>query len=50
MRGESSDARIEIRVKSAEKQQFEDAAQAAGIALSEWIRDALIRASKRGSK
>ncbi|HEY7329369.1 MAG TPA: DUF1778 domain-containing protein [Gemmataceae bacterium] len=39
--------RLEIRVSADEKQSYEQAAQAAGLDRSEWIRLALNEAAKR---
>ena len=38
---------MEMRLDAAEKQAFVDAAKAAGMSLSAWVRDRLRRASKR---
>ena len=39
--------RLEIRVSAAEKRTYEEAARAAGMERSDWIRDTLNAAAKR---
>ncbi len=39
-----------IRLTDAERETFRDAADRAGVSLSEWIRDRLLKAAKRESK
>jgi uncharacterized protein (DUF1778 family) len=43
-------ARVYVRAEDSDKVLFEDAAEAAGISLSEWIRDRLVKAAKRELK
>lgn len=38
---------IEMRVEQSEKQTFRDAADAAGMSMSTWIRDRLRRAARK---
>ena len=38
---------IELRVEEGEKQSFRDASDAAGMAMSAWIRDRLRRAARK---
>ena len=38
---------IEIRCETGEKQSFRDAADAAGMAMSQWIRDRLRKAARK---
>lgn len=40
-------ARIEVRAAPAEKEAFEQAAAKAGLSLSDWMREALLKAAKR---
>jgi predicted HicB family RNase H-like nuclease len=40
--------RIDLRAQPAEKAEFESAAARAGVKLSEWIRQMLLRAARRG--
>lgn len=45
---ESASVRIDLRAMPAEKEEFEAAAARAGLKLSEWIRQTLLRAARRG--
>jgi uncharacterized protein (DUF1778 family) len=46
----SQEARLYVRAIDFEKDLLEDAAKAAGLSLSEWVRDRLLRAAKRELK
>lgn len=50
MREQPQNVRLYVRAIDAEKELLEEAAEAAGLSLSEWIRDRLIRAAKREMK
>lgn len=41
---------FQIRLSDAERQQYESAAERAGVPMAAWIRDRLNRAAKRESK
>jgi uncharacterized protein (DUF1778 family) len=43
-------ARLYLRAVDEEKNLFEAAAEAAGVSLSEWIRDRLVKAAKKETK
>lgn len=45
--GVAQDARIQLRTLGDEKSQYERAASAAKLSLSDWMRDRLNRAAKR---
>lgn len=45
--GKAQDARIQLRTLGDEKAQYERAAGAADMTLSDWMRDRLNRAAKR---
>jgi hypothetical protein len=47
---ESQSARLYLRAVDTDKELFEDAAKAAGMRLSEWIRDRLVKAARRELK
>lgn len=46
----SQSARLYLRSVDSEKELFETAAEAAGLTLSEWIRDRLVKAANRELK
>jgi len=47
LRGESQKARLYVRAIDSEKELMEDAAQRAGMTLSDWIRDRLVKTAQR---
>lgn len=48
--GEALAERIDLRITTAEKADYESAASRAGQSLSEWMRERLNKAAKRESK
>lgn len=48
--GKSQNVRLYVRTIDNEKELLEQAAQAAGVSLSEWIRDRLVKTAQRELK
>lgn len=46
----TKEARVEVRAKEADVERWREAAEAADVTLSEWIRDLCNRATKKGGK
>jgi predicted HicB family RNase H-like nuclease len=49
-RAEGASKIVPIRMTEAERQRYQQAAERAGVSLSEWARDRLDKAAKRESK
>lgn len=47
---ETLSERLELRITASERKEYEDAANAAGMERSEWIRMILKRAAKRSTR
>lgn len=50
VRDETQDARIQLRLLQSEKEDWTQAADDAGISLSDWMRDRLNRAAKSAQR
>lgn len=42
--------RLELRLTTAERESYQRAADRAGVSISKWMRDVLLRAAKRRTK
>lgn len=47
---ERAEERLELRVKSADKDAWQESASQSGMSLSAWIRDRLNKAAKRNAR